>query len=128
MTTKTYDNSKHFPVVCTALVGRGKTLAQDSFQTRITVKSPKTGRVLTDVRVDYLDSSDVYQFEVKGPVSGLTTFYKILKGFENPVSRKEKVTPYHDEVTAVCELTAHDLHCIQLAWSGWQARQEDYAD
>jgi hypothetical protein len=128
MNAKTYDNTKAYSVTCTALVGKGKTLAQDFFQTRITVKSPKTGRVLTDVRVDYLNTDSIYQFEVTGPVNGNPTFEKILQGFESPVSRKAGVTKYHDEVTAVCELTAHDLHCIQLAWSGWQARQEDYAD
>lgn len=127
MTTKAYN------VVCTALVNKGCSLARDSFRARIAVKSPKTGRVLTDVCVEYLDAGNIYQLKVVDAVDGRPTLEKILKGFEN-ATRKVGATKYHDELTATIQLTAHDLHCIQLAhyiqlaWRGWQARQEYYAD
>jgi len=127
MTAKAYDNTKHYNVTVTAIVNRNKTLAEDLFQTEVAVTSPKTGRVLRGVRIDYLNSDNIYQFENRGPVSGIETLSKILKGFET-ATRKTGVTMYHDELTAVCKLTAHDLRCIQLAWSGWQDRQRDYAD
>jgi hypothetical protein len=128
MTTKTYDNTKSYPVRIEVMVRKGASLAQDIFQTEMSVTSPKTGNVLRGVRIDYLDDASIYQFEVSGAVDGRPTYQKILQGFEKGAVRTENTTKYHDTLVATVDLTAHDLRCIQLAWGGWQSRQEDYAD
>lgn len=128
MTTKTYNNTKTHPVLIQIDVCKNNSLAEDleKFITTMEVTSPKTGRVLRDCRLSYLNSEDIYQFWVKGAVNGVPTFEKILKAFEN-ATRITGVT-YFDTLSATVDLTAHDLHCIQLAWDGWQNRQQDYAD
>lgn len=118
---------KTYSVHCAALVRFGKTLAEDVFQASMNVTSPKSGQILRGVRIDYLNSDKIHQFQGLGPISGLDTYAKVLKAFEG-ASRSEYITKHHDELNVTVELTANDLRCIFFAWNERQNRLEDYAD
>jgi len=123
---KTYDNTKLYNVEVSCIVRKDqKTLAEDYFQVEIAVKSPKTGQVLRGVRFDYLNE---YATIYMSDVDGRPTAERFLAQFDKVATRKPGITKYHDELTGVVQLTAHDLFCIQTAWAGWKCRQEDYAD
>lgn len=122
--------SKQYAVKCSTFVMLGKTFAEELFGKRIVVISPKTGRELRNVRVDYLSAERAH---CSGPEvkSREVTFQKILKGFETAV-RTTKKDPYvrgeYEDLHATIMLTAEDLRNIYAAWAEWQERQRDYAD
>jgi len=122
--------SKQYAVKCSTFVMLGKTFAEELFGKRIVVISPKTGRELRNVRVDYLSAERAH---CPGPEvkSREVTLQKILKGFETAV-RTTKKDPYvrgeYEDLHATIMLTAEDLRNIYAAWTEWQERQMDYAD
>lgn len=122
--------NKEYSVKCSTFVKIGSSLKQDYFQNCITVVSPKTGRELRDIRIDYLSAEESYR---SGPEvdSREATFQKILTGFETAV-RVPNNGPYsrgvYEDLHATIMLTAEDLRNIHTAWAEWQERQMDYAD
>jgi hypothetical protein len=122
--------SKEYAVKCSAMVAAGKTFESEDFQKFIQVVSPKTGRELRDVRLDYLSAENAYQ---PGPeaASREQTLQKILKGFQNPTRTPRKdLSLYgkYDRLEVTIMMTAKDLQNIFNAWGEWQIRQMDYAD
>lgn len=122
--------SKEYAVKCSASVMAGNTFAEEVFQKRIAVVSPKTGRELRNIRVDYLSAGNTFQVgEVLA--SREVTFQKILKGFETAKRTPQRdayVVGSYENLDATIMLTAKDLQNIYEAWQEWQDRQMDYAD
>jgi len=122
--------SKEYPVKCSTFVKTGSTLKEDYFQKRIIVVSPKTGRELHDIRIDYLSAKESYR---RGPEvdSREATFQKLLNGFESAErkpSRSGWFKGNYEDLSATIMLTAEDLRNIFNAYNEWQDRQMDYAD
>lgn len=122
--------SKQYAVKCTAFVKNGEALKQDYFWKRIRVISPKTGRELHDIRIDYLSAERAH---CSGPEvkSREVTLQKILNGFETAVRVPNKefyARGEYEDLHATIMLTAEDLRNIHAAWAEWQERQRDYAD
>lgn len=122
--------SKQYAVKCSTFVKIGSSLKLDFFQHCITVVSPKTGRELHDIRIDYLSAEKSYR---SGPEvdSREATFQKILDGFESATrtpSQDHWLKGKYEDLDATIMLTAEDLRNIHTAWAEWQERQMDYAD